>query len=265
MFAFRPFPSKLKQMLDRNGNVEVHKNKSTGFVNIPRAPETFHFHKHYRDTVSVQRRRNKVNDDEIHEKNGNLEDILIPHHEFRVEEDVIEKPILSRPPRGILHNEKDPSRHFCEVVESKRRITFNNVVVREYEMVLGDHPDCSYGPPVSIGWDYLEYKPVDINDYETNHSRRRPLRYLMLNYYRRKDILKDVNEDDLKKVVREVKRVYMLRQITRQFVMFWKLEDGMESACRKAKRLIKKDPPSAWMPEDELDWSRDSKSPILKK
>ena len=77
-------------MLDRNGNVEVHKNKSTGLVNIPRAPETFHFHKHYRDTVSVQRRRNKVNDDEIHEKNGNLEDILIPHHEFRVEE-MVEK------------------------------------------------------------------------------------------------------------------------------------------------------------------------------
>lgn len=251
-------------MLERN-NIAYKNTNGFAIANIPRAPETFRYHAHYRDSIAVQRRQNKVNDDEVHKLNGNLENILTPHHEFHVDEENLKKPILSRPCKSILHNPSCPSRHSCEIVESKRRVTFNEVIVRDYDMTLGDHPDCSYGPPVSIGWDYLEYEPIDVNEYESNHSRRRPLRHLLLNYYKRKHILQDVKEEDLKAAVKEIKKVYMLRQITRQFVVWWKVEDGLETICRRARRVVKKDLPPDWQPEDELDWSRHSKSPILKK
>ena len=70
-------------------------------------------------------------------------------------------------------------------------------------MVLGDHHKCSYGPPVTLGWHYLEYEPLDLNEYKYDHSRRRPLRQLVLNYYRRKEMLLTENStDDLKKVTK---------------------------------------------------------------
>lgn len=252
------------QMLDLND--KVIKNKSNGFADISRAPETFRHRGHFRDSISVQKRQNKVNDDEVHEKNASLKKILVAHHSVRVDESCIEKPKLSRPCKSILHKANCPSRSFSEDIESKRRVSFHKVIVRDYEMILGDHPDVSYGPPVSIGWDYLEYEALDINEYELNHSRRRPLRYLLLNYYKRKHILAlaSANEDEIKNAVKEVKRVYMMRQITRQFASFWKVEDLLESAFRKSRRIYKKDPPPAWEPEDELDWSRHSTSSILK-
>ena len=47
-------------------------------------------------------------------------------------------------------------------------------------MILGDHPNCRFGLPVTLEWDYIEYEPLAVNDYEIHHARRRPLRQMML-------------------------------------------------------------------------------------
>ncbi len=49
-------------------------------------------------------------------------------------------------------------------------IKFATVTVRNYSMTLGDHPGCKFGPPVSIGWDYIEAPPLPVDEYESNHS-----------------------------------------------------------------------------------------------
>mmetsp|Transcript_24645 Transcript_24645/g.49801 ORF Transcript_24645/g.49801 Transcript_24645/m.49801 type:complete len:495 (+) Transcript_24645:347-1831(+) len=49
-------------------------------------------------------------------------------------------------------------------------IKFATVTVRNYSMALGDHPGCKFGPPVSIGWDYIEAHPLPIDEYESNLS-----------------------------------------------------------------------------------------------
>ena len=129
------------------------------------------------------------------------------------------------------------------------------------EYTFRDNPAVSYGAPVQLGWHYQEYEPLDINEYEFHHARRRPLRDMMLNYYRRMLILEyDNKEEDIKKAWKDVKKTKTKRSITKQFLLFWKIDDGLESAGRKLKRLVKKKPSERyWKEEHELDWSMHSK------
>mmetsp|Transcript_31396 Transcript_31396/g.66872 ORF Transcript_31396/g.66872 Transcript_31396/m.66872 type:complete len:256 (-) Transcript_31396:229-996(-) len=220
---------------------------------------TFRYHSYMKDSIAVQKRHNYVNDDEVHEENPHLEDFLVPHHSGDVQPPLkgSVRPALGRPSVSILHDRDCPSRHSCEITESKRHISFHQVTVRDYDMVLGDHPSCSYGPPVTLGWHYIEYEPLDLNEYEYHHARRRPLRALMLNYYRRMNILGVENSvAELKKATKEVNRTKLQRAITRKFSPCWRVFDASESASRKLKKCVKKgEPAKQWNPEDELDWS----------
>jgi len=117
-------------------------------------------------------------------------------------------------------------------------------LVRDYDLILGDHPCCSYGPPVTISWDYLEYEPVDVNLYEFHHPPRRNLREMGLNYYHRMKILTVAGhtEKELKQSMKELKRAQWNRSITKGIVVrypLFKAEDVVESAGRKFTRLIK--------------------------
>lgn len=227
---------------------------------------TFHYHSYIKDSIAVQKRKSYVNDSEEHEKDPHLEDLLVPHHIGDVkspaqdEIDGAARPKLARPCVSILHDRECPSRHHCEIVESKRCVSFGQVIVREYDMVLGDHPSCSFGPPVSLGWHYLEYDPLDVNEYEYHHSRRRPLRLLCLNYHRRMEmLLKDHTQSELKQAVKEKDATNLQRTITRKLSLCWKVEDLLERAHRKVKkRLGERNERKAikWNEENELDWSQ---------
>lgn len=45
-------------------------------------------------------------------------------------------------------------------------VQFGSLTIRNYEVQLGDHPSCSNGAPVSIGWRYNELNPICIEKYE---------------------------------------------------------------------------------------------------
>ena len=123
-----------------------------------------------------------------------------------------------------------------------RKVHFGTVSVRDYEVTLGDHPCCSYGPPVAIGWDYLEYEPVCIDEFEFRHlTARRTRREMVLNYYKRKHLLSiaGFTEDDIKAMVKEVKRAKFQRSITTKLMPYQFIETAILSACRKCKRLVK--------------------------
>lgn len=81
-----------------------------------------------------------MNDSEEHEANPHLQDFLIPHHTASIGEEVVpgssNKPKLSRPCTSILHKKECPSRHHCEIVESKRHISFQEVTIREYDVSI---------------------------------------------------------------------------------------------------------------------------------
>lgn len=146
-----------------------------------------------------------------------------------------------------------PQDNVCETPQkqvknpSKRKVHWGVVLVRDYPMILGDNPSCSCGPPLTLDWEYQEYKPLDVDTCEFHHPPRRSMRELARNYYQRKNLLylAGFTDADFKKVKKEVNRVKLQRSITRSVAtthpLLFKVADATESAGRKCKRLLKGD------------------------
>lgn len=72
-------------------------------------------------------------------------------------------------PKSILKTSKNLVEIHEETKEERRprySVEFDKIEIREYERVVGDNPSCSKGPPVSIGWAYMEATKYAVNDYE---------------------------------------------------------------------------------------------------
>ena len=121
-----------------------------------------------------------------------------------------------------------------------KHVSFSDVQIRGYDITIGDHPDCSMGPPISLGWDFYQYPSINLEQYEIYRPPRRTLRQLMLNYYQRMYILEQsvvLSKEDIKVAVRNVKKAKLQRKCTRLFLPIWRLEDIAQSAKRKMKRI----------------------------
>ena len=50
---------------------------------------------------------------------------------------------------------------------NKKTVTFSELHIREYAMILGDHPACIQGPPVTVDWEPLQSYTVAVEEYES--------------------------------------------------------------------------------------------------
>lgn len=125
----------------------------------------------------------------------------------------------------------------------RRNVSFASVGIREYSQTLGDHPNVSYGPPLSLDWDYNDEIKLDFEAYEAERPPRRSARGMMQNYYQRKDILSRYGhtEEELKRSKKRINKIKMERSVTRYFLPVQHIEDALTSAGRKAKRLVSKE------------------------
>mmetsp|Transcript_11814 Transcript_11814/g.14731 ORF Transcript_11814/g.14731 Transcript_11814/m.14731 type:complete len:301 (+) Transcript_11814:140-1042(+) len=78
-----------------------------------------------------------------------------------------------------------------EAKRNSKSVSFKNVHIREYDIILGDHPCCSCGPALSLGWDHSDTKIVEIGHFERTHSPRRSRRQLKMGSQLREKILFD--------------------------------------------------------------------------
>lgn len=127
--------------------------------------------------------------------------------------------------------------------ELKSSVTFKEIQIREYEQTIGDHPSVTYGPPISLDWGYEEMEAVDLDDYEENRGSRRSLQEMGMNYYTRKNKLQwkfGHSEEEIKEAHRNVNRVQRQRAVTKYFLPLAKVEDALQSAGRKAKRVVRR-------------------------
>ena len=53
--------------------------------------------------------------------------------------------------------------------QTKKKIWFNKVEIKEYPIILGDNPSTSDGVPLTIDWKPQRYEQWDLHDYEINH------------------------------------------------------------------------------------------------
>lgn len=124
----------------------------------------------------------------------------------------------------------------------KRSVSFTSVSIRSYEQTMGDNPSVSYGPPISLDWDYEQHDALDIDEFESERVFvRRSMRQLAMNYYRRKSLLTrdyGFTEEELMKAKKDADKTKMKRFVTNYFLPMMKVEDALESAGRKAKRAV---------------------------
>jgi hypothetical protein len=120
-----------------------------------------------------------------------------------------------------------------------REVSFDSISIRNYSMELGNHPNCQVGAPVTLSWNYEEEDTQDIDVYEFERKPRRTTRHLILNYYRRKDILRlaGYSDKELKAAEKAVAQVQRQRQATVTFSPVRKLGELVGSAARKVTRV----------------------------
>jgi len=94
----------------------------------------------------------------------------------------------------------------------RRNVSFGNIKIREFNRVVGDHPDVRVGVPVSIGWDYIENESIPIDLYESKRTMKKNLRMSSIT---RKNILHhvfDISEEEIRNAEKEVQRIKKQRQ-----------------------------------------------------
>ena len=110
---------------------------------------------------------------------------------------------------------------------------------KHYEgMILGDHPNCKTGVPVTLDWEYLEYEPLSVDDYEIHHALRRPLKHLWLPIEERYNMLRALGytERDFAKAVRNISTVRRQRKRTKETLPLRCFDAGIETVVRRLKR-----------------------------
>jgi hypothetical protein len=53
---------------------------------------------------------------------------------------------------------------------SNKSVSFSQVSVRQYDLIVGDNPGCKY--PLALGWNYTETYTVDVTGYEQERAKR---------------------------------------------------------------------------------------------
>jgi hypothetical protein len=57
--------------------------------------------------------------------------------------------------------------------DDTKSVSFGFVEVREYNRIVGDHPEVRFGPPLGLGWEFHEHDRETIDKYESVHPRRK--------------------------------------------------------------------------------------------
>merc|ERR1712232_1324856 len=86
-----------------------------------------------------------------------------------------------------------------------KQVSFHNLQIREYDIVLGANPSCRSGPPVEIGWDYSEANEIRLDDIVAENSDKKKTRKL-LDPNVRYDLVKEAGytDNDILKTMRDV-------------------------------------------------------------
>lgn len=127
-----------------------------------------------------------------------------------------------------------------------RHLRFDKVSVQTYSIEISDNPACSFGTPVQIAWqpDSLSEHELDAFEIERLPQRRRSPRQLVLNYYRRHQMLHEAGYDDetIQSYGNQVSRIQRQRNVTRLLLPISMFQELKISASRKVSSSWKRKP-----------------------
>jgi hypothetical protein len=95
----------------------------------------------------------------------------------------------------------------------KRAVTFTSITLRTYDIILGDHPNCKFGAPISIGWDYEQRDILSLDIYEKCRGERRKMKRLYLNSGCRRKLLQRAGYsiEEISDTINDVQLIQMQR------------------------------------------------------
>ena len=101
-------------------------------------------------------------------------------------------------------NKNIPSRDGGD--REKRNVSFDQIIIREYFIEIGDNPSCSGGPPVTIGWEYDEVGCMDLEEYEECRPTRRFGRQMLLPLETRTQMIEEsgISPSEVKSIIKDV-------------------------------------------------------------
>ena len=86
-------------------------------------------------------------------------------------------------------------------------VRFGECAVRRYSQILGDHPYCSVGCPLELGWKYETVAPQAVDDYEASRTHRRSSsQELRLSPEERRSILSEYTDGEVRRACRKINR-----------------------------------------------------------
>lgn len=161
-------------------------------------------------------------------------DVTLNHHDPK-----------KRPRKGILKIttiDESITTKYSGSTPSAVPVTFDNIEVREYSVVIGDNPSCTSGPPVSIGWSYNEGFVIGVEEYETRRQKRRNFLQMAMPRTVREEMLMyefGFSRSQVAAAIREnVKTKNQRRQTLNNLGNYSKMEEVLESIRRKVRRGI---------------------------
>lgn len=123
--------------------------------------------------------------------------------------------------------------------DGDRRVSFSAIQVREYERIVGDHPDTRIGVPLTLGWGYIEHNTLPIDTYESERTSKGTLRMSSIT---RKNILHNVfgvPEEELRAAEKEVQKIKKSRERTsKQSDLGAKSESALKGFRRRVKKVL---------------------------
>jgi len=99
-----------------------------------------------------------------------------------------------------------------ESKHKERHVSFTALSIREYDLILGDNPSCTEGPPLSLSWQHGDEFVLDINDYELVRKPRRTMAQLKMSSDLRREIAWKGDKTCNKDIRRLERRLYKDRR-----------------------------------------------------
>lgn len=124
-------------------------------------------------------------------------------------------------------------------------VSFGDVEIRKYRRILGDHPDVSVGPPISLDWDYNTCRRLSLDKYESCRKNRRHGSELIMSNTQRWIIvehLTDSTHNDIEKCIHEVQKVQCERRKTASRHSNTKLVQSLKNLSLHFKKGKKRPP-----------------------
>lgn len=172
-----------------------------------------------------------------------------PVREFRMLRSDDRANSLPSPLPGKSSMKRFPSMQSTSTVDSstpngktvKRSVSFGKLETREYSIALSDHPSCSYGPPISLGWDFRDREAVELEQYEEERLPRRTMHQMLLSYNVRRYLLlkrAGYTHNELEQAMNEVDRVKRQRLVTDLLLPASKIDETLEDVMGHVKRMF---------------------------